>query len=98
MAGSPSDHRPHVPLEPEALPPDLSPLAVAAIDKAHHQRRTPEHHELIDAHGRENALAAAVRDLLPSSVADKCRIQVIVRMQPDTHEEDDEEAEPAAVK
>lgn len=31
----------------------------------------------------ENALAAAVRDLLPSAVADRCRIQVIVQMPPD---------------
>src|SRR5215212_1018446 len=31
----------------------------------------------------ENALAAAVRELLPSAVADRCRIQVIVQMPPD---------------
>ena len=30
--------------------------------------------------GGENALAAAVRKLLPLGVADKCRIQVIVQM------------------
>src|SRR5207244_10123262 len=30
--------------------------------------------------GGENALAAAVRKLLPVGVADKCRIQVIVQM------------------
>lgn len=35
------------------------------------------------APGGENPLAAAVRDLLPSGVADRCRIQVIVQMQPD---------------
>src|SRR4051812_47088301 len=34
-------------------------------------------------HGKEdNPLAAAVRDLLPSGVADRCRIQVIVQMPP----------------
>lgn len=32
----------------------------------------------------DNPLAAAVRELLPSSVADRCRIQVIVRMDPDS--------------
>ena len=32
----------------------------------------------------DSPLAAAVRDLLPSSLADRCRIQVIVQMQPDT--------------
>jgi len=31
----------------------------------------------------ENPLAAAVRELLPPSVADRCRIQVIVQMKPD---------------
>lgn len=30
----------------------------------------------------ENPLAAAVRDLLPASLAEKCRIQVIVQMRP----------------
>ncbi len=30
--------------------------------------------------GSDNPLAAAVRDLLPAGVADKCRIQVIVQM------------------
>ncbi len=33
----------------------------------------------------ENALAAAVRKVLPSSVAEKCRIQVIVQMTGDKH-------------
>jgi predicted component of type VI protein secretion system len=32
----------------------------------------------------ENPLAAAVRELLPSNVADRCRIQVIVQMQPES--------------
>jgi hypothetical protein len=31
----------------------------------------------------ENPLAAAVREMLPASVADRCRIQVIVQMPPD---------------
>ncbi|HEX8199004.1 MAG TPA: hypothetical protein VF590_00850, partial [Isosphaeraceae bacterium] len=31
----------------------------------------------------ENPLAAAVRDLLPAALADRCRIQVIVQMPPD---------------
>jgi pSer/pThr/pTyr-binding forkhead associated (FHA) protein len=30
----------------------------------------------------QNPLAAAVRDLLPAGIADRCRIQVIVQMQP----------------
>lgn len=32
--------------------------------------------------GDENALAAAVRDMLPAGLADKCRIQVIVQVPP----------------
>jgi FHA domain len=35
----------------------------------------------------ENPLAAAVRDLLPAAVADRCRIQVIVQMPPDAAQE-----------
>lgn len=37
----------------------------------------------------ENPLAAAVRELLPSSMADKCRIQVIVQMPQDAAEDAD---------
>jgi predicted component of type VI protein secretion system len=33
--------------------------------------------------GLENPLAAAVRDLLPSDIADRCKIQVIVHMEPE---------------
>jgi pSer/pThr/pTyr-binding forkhead associated (FHA) protein len=39
----------------------------------------------------ENELAAAVRKILPSSVADRCRIQVIVRM------DDDDSADPTPI-
>jgi predicted component of type VI protein secretion system len=38
----------------------------------------------------DNPLAAAVRDLLPSSLAEKCRIQVIVHMKPEDGEPDGE--------
>ena len=41
-------------------------------------RRPPEVVSLGNA--GENAVAAAVRKLLPNGVADKCRIQVIVQM------------------
>jgi hypothetical protein len=33
--------------------------------------------------GNENPLAAAVREFLPASLADRCRIQVIVQMEPE---------------
>ena len=101
MAGPLSEnHVLHVAREsaPPALRHELSPPLYGMVAEDH--RHTPEHEQFEeepDAHPRENALAAAVRDLLPSSVADKCRIQVIVRMQPDTHEEDDEEAGPSAI-
>lgn len=42
----------------------------------------------------ESPLAAAVRDLLPIGVADKCRIQVIVQMPQDVAPEDAEECRP----
>ncbi len=40
----------------------------------------PEHPPLSPLPADENALAAAVRKILPSAVAEKCRIQVIVQM------------------
>jgi predicted component of type VI protein secretion system len=40
--------------------------------------------------GGENAFAAAVRKLLPNGVADKCRIQVIVKMAGDSGSSDGE--------
>lgn len=39
----------------------------------------------------ENPLAAAVRELLPSAMADRCRIQVIVQMEPEAGSELDQE-------
>ena len=45
------------------------------------------------SHDAESPLAAAVRDLLPSAVADKCRIQVIVQMPKEDDDEDDEDIE-----
>ena len=42
----------------------------------------------------DNPLAAAVRDLLPAGVADKCRIQVIVQMPQDIAAEDAEACRP----
>jgi len=46
----------------------------------------------------ESPLAAAVRDLLPAGVADKCRIQVIVQMPQEAAVvvEDDEECRPGS--
>ena len=43
--------------------------------------------------GGENALAAAVRNLLPNGVADKCRIQVIVQMAGDEKGQPEDEPE-----
>lgn len=45
-----------------------------------HDRYPPDHHPLRPPPADENALAAAVRKLLPSAAAEKCRIQVIVQM------------------
>ena len=44
----------------------------------HHAARSPDRRPVSEA----NPLADAVRELLPFGVADRCRIQVIVQMQP----------------
>jgi hypothetical protein len=44
----------------------------------------------------ENPLAMAVRDMLPPGMADRCRIQVIVQMQPDAAAEPEKEPHPPA--
>jgi hypothetical protein len=46
-------------------------------------RYLPDHPPLGPLPADENALAAAVRKILPSAVAEKCRIQVIVQMSSD---------------
>ena len=45
----------------------------------------------------ENALAAAVRKILPSGVADKCQIQVIVQMTGDKQADGESPVSPAEV-
>lgn len=63
----------------------VDPLMVAAVRAAvvecdrHEAHRPPTPPR---GAGGENPLAAAVRDLLPASLAEKCRIQVIVQMRP----------------
>lgn len=58
--------------------------------------RSDGHHVPFRVHGGrsasrdDNPLAAAVRDLLPSNLAEKCRIQVIVHMEPEAGEPDGE--------
>ena len=56
----------------------------------------PGGHEVIapGSLGDENPLAAAVRELLPAGVADKCRIQVIVQMPHEAAAEDAEACRP----
>lgn len=43
----------------------------------------------------QNPLAAAVRDMLPSGIADRCRIQVIVQMKSDDDPDSDSNPSPA---
>jgi hypothetical protein len=55
---------------------------------SHREAREPLHpafalNRVAPASVEENPLAAAVREMLPPGVADRCRIQVIVQMQPD---------------
>ena len=56
-------------------PPPRSPL----LDPKN-EGFPPDHPPLAPFPADENALAAAVRKILPSAVAEKCRIQVIVQM------------------
>ena len=55
------------------------------IPSPHHL--TPNRLPPAPAEKGDNPLAAAVRDLLPANVADRCRIQVILQMQPDEIDE-----------
>jgi predicted component of type VI protein secretion system len=62
-----------LPVEPLlAAPPLMPPIHVGSVASPLHA-----------AVPAENPLAAAVRELLPAAVADRCRIQVIVQMNPD---------------
>jgi len=62
--------------EGHAIPFKVPPLAAPAAHQG----------------GQDNPLAAAVRELLPAGLADKCRIQVIVQVPPSPEEA--ESAEP----
>lgn len=72
-----------------ADPAGLLPAAPGALPVpapcSHHpdlknESSSPEKRPLTPFPADENALAAAVRKILPSAVAEKCRIQVIVQM------------------
>jgi hypothetical protein len=72
-----------------ADPGGLLPPAPGALPghppRSHHldlknEHYPPEHPPLNPLPTDENALAAAVRKILPSAVAEKCQIQVIVQM------------------
>jgi hypothetical protein len=68
------------PLSPGLL--QGSPARAAILDQEE-DRHPPDHPPLNPLPADENALAAAVRRILPSAVAEKCRIQVIVQMSSD---------------
>ncbi len=63
-----------------AEPAGLAALASRPDDRAAASMPPQAGGEPAEPKGDENALAAAVRKLLPIGVADKCRIQVIVQM------------------
>jgi len=50
---------------------------------------------LAKSRSSDSPLAAAVRELLPSSVAERCRIQVIVRMDSDSNCDPDSDSDPS---
>ena len=62
---------PGVPSNPPSSPPLPGPI---------NDGFPPDHPPLAPFPADENVLAAAVRRILPSAVAEKCRIQVIVQM------------------
>ena len=70
----------------ESIPAERAP---SAAPRAFSPRRSP-------AGATENPLAAAVREMLPAAMADRCRIQVIVQMPEEDREavsDDDAEVE-----
>jgi hypothetical protein len=58
----------------------------------------PEHPPLGPFPSDENALAAAVRKILPSAVAEKCRIQVIVQMTGDKESNGESPVQASGIK
>ena len=70
---------PGSPHAPPAGPPGPAPR-LPGLDRNHEEDFPQDHPPLNPFPADENALAAAVRKILPSAVADKCRIQVIVQM------------------
>lgn len=62
----------------------VSPLIISAPSSSNPGASGPLSGPDSDPQG-DNPLAAAVRDLLPSGVADRCRIQVIVHMPQDAN-------------
>jgi pSer/pThr/pTyr-binding forkhead associated (FHA) protein len=60
---------------PKVVPP-ISPNSVAIAPSTTPVESSP----FPSSSNEENPLAAAVRELLPAGVADRCRIQVIVQM------------------
>jgi hypothetical protein len=59
---------------------------------------SPDHPPLGPQPADENALAAAVRKILPSGVADKCQIQVIVQMPSDREANGESPLAPSGAK
>jgi predicted component of type VI protein secretion system len=62
--------------------PPVPPSRMSGLDRKNDNDESfPQDHPPLNPFpADENALAAAVRKILPSAVADKCRIQVIVQM------------------
>lgn len=76
MSGAPAGPVPHLVPGPPFLP-----YHAQHEGPSHKSPGFPsEHSPLGSFPADENALAAAVRKILPSAVAEKCRIQVIVQM------------------
>lgn len=71
---------PVLPNPPGPVIPPISPPRSPLLDDHKSKSFPPDHPPLAPFPADENALAAAVRKILPSDVAEKCRIQVIVQI------------------
>jgi FHA domain len=67
-------------LGPSGTSPSSGPSPRSPLLESSNEGFPPDHPPLAPFPADENALAAAVRKILPSGVAEKCRIQVIVQM------------------
>ncbi len=70
----------------DGIPSEVAPGAMGAINGLARLNRAALNNPFVVGSEFEQPLAAAVRDILPAGMADKCRIQVIVNLDPNYNE------------